>query len=287
MTNHTDLSESFETYRDVEAYFSNTEHNYVKEQTFDGTTLLTLNDPERLNCLSGYLTIQLGNAIERLNKDPECKAIIITGTGNAFSAGGDMALMGIAHKALNQKADEGATIMRNWIRLQFGRVARSIRSSEKLYISAVNGPAAGVGLAFVFASDLIYLANNASLVPAFGKIGLVPEVGSNWFLSRGLGYQKAFEYFLKGTPIPASTAYELGLINAVVDPADLIQYCVERAHEYTQLPMPLISMTKNLLQKASDIDWSSMIDIEEYAEAVCFTTQYHQRAVSAFAARTK
>ncbi len=277
-----DTERKIETYQQIEEYFSSDQHSYVNTEIDSGVALVTLNDPERLNCLSGSLTIQLRTTIERLNQDPSIRAVVLTGQGPAFSAGGDMELMGMAHEALHSNASEGATIMRNWIRLQFGGVARGIRNSEKIYITAINGAAAGVGLAFAFASDMILASDKARIVLAFSKIGLVPEVGSNWHLTRMLGYQKAMELFLDGGEINATKALDMGLVNRVVDHDHLLSTAKDMARKTLEYPPHLLSMTKSLMHRANDVDWASAIEMEEYAEALCFTTAFHQQRVAAF-----
>jgi len=102
-----------------------------------------------------------------------------------------------------------------WIRRQFGGVARIITSTDKLFVAALNGPAAGVGLAWALACDIVLASERAVLVPAFGRLGLVPEVGTSWLLTRRLGYHGAIAYYLRGRHIGAEDALELGLVEEV------------------------------------------------------------------------
>jgi 2-(1,2-epoxy-1,2-dihydrophenyl)acetyl-CoA isomerase len=102
-----------------------------------------------------------------------------------------------------ERGDEGAAAIWRWIRRQFGGVARTIVSADKAVIAAVNGAAAGVGLAFALACDVIVLSERARIVPAFGRIGLIPEVGTSWLLTRRLGYQRAFALFAGGRHLSA------------------------------------------------------------------------------------
>ena len=111
--------------------------------------------------------------------------------------------------------DGGAPELWRWIRMEFGGIARLIARTDKAFVAAVNGPAAGVGLAFALASDLILVSEKAVLVPAFGRIGLLPEVGTSWALTRRLGYQKTFELFAGGRHLSGAEAHELGIANSL------------------------------------------------------------------------
>lgn len=175
--------------------------------------IVTLDDPERLNPLSAELTFQLHDALNELAMDPQIKSIVLTGRDPAFSGGGDLRLMTeVAHPMVDESAG-GATETWRFIRYQFGAIARVIAHTDKAFIAAINGVAAGVGLAFALACDLILVSERARIVPAFGRIGLLPEVGNSWLLTRRLGYQRTFALFAGGEHLSGQQALELGLAN--------------------------------------------------------------------------
>ena len=182
---------------------------------------MTLDDPERLNPLSAALTVQLHDELTALAREPEVRAIVLTGRDPAFSAGGDLRLMAEAGQEMLASA-AGATDVWRWIRGQFGGIARLITRTDKAFIAAVNGSAAGVGLAFALACDVLLLSERARIVPAFGRIGLVPEVGNSWALTRRLGYQRAFGLFASGRHLTGAEAFELGLGNELVEHEQLL-----------------------------------------------------------------
>jgi 2-(1,2-epoxy-1,2-dihydrophenyl)acetyl-CoA isomerase len=174
-----------------------------------------MDDPENMNALSGTLTVQLRDTLEASLRDPAVRAVVLTGSDPAFSVGGDWKLMtGRAHSYAER--DEGTTGLWQWIRYQFGGIARLITQSDTPVIAAINGAAAGVALAWALNCDLILASDRARLVTAFGRIGLVPEVGTNWLLTRRLGYAKAFELFVRGNVLSAAEALDLGLVNEVL-----------------------------------------------------------------------
>ena len=246
--------------------------------------VVTLNDPEKLNPLSAALTVQLREALEELAADHAVRAIVLTGADPAFSAGGDLRLMrDTAHPMVDEGA-EGAAAVWRWIRNEFGGIAKLIARSDKAFVAAVNGAAAGVGLAFALTCDLILVSARARLVPAFGRIGLVPEVGTSWTLTRRLGYQRTFELFAGGRHLSGAEAADLGLANAVFAHNRLLPEALEWCERIETLPPHVQWMMKPLLRNAADMTWEQAIAMEEFAEPMSFTTRAHREAVEALLA---
>jgi 2-(1,2-epoxy-1,2-dihydrophenyl)acetyl-CoA isomerase len=244
-----------------------------------------LDDPERLNPLSAELTIELHEALTGLARDPDLRAIVITGRDPAFSAGGDLRLMQEgAHRMLAESPD-GATDVWRWIRHQFGGIARLITRTDKAFIAAVNGPAAGVGLAFALACDVMVLSERARIVPAFGRIGLVPEVGNSWLLTRRLGYQRAFGMFASGEHLSGQQAFALGLGNELVEHDRMLESALMWCERVEKMPAHVIEMSKTLLRQSADMTWDQAITMEEFAEPMCFTTQAHRDGVAELLSR--
>jgi 2-(1,2-epoxy-1,2-dihydrophenyl)acetyl-CoA isomerase len=241
--------------------------------------VVRLDDPEALNPLSAPLTVQLLDALNSLAADPGVRTIVLTGTDPAFSAGGDLRLMeSYAHPVL-EEGEQGATAIWRWIRNQFGGVVRTIARTDKAFVAAVNGPAAGVGLAFALACDLILLSERARIVPAFGRIGLLPEVGTSWLLTRRLGYQKTFELFASGRVLKGAEAYELGLGNELMEHDRLLPAAREWCERIDALPEHVVPMMKPLLRGAADASWEQSLAMEEFAEPATFSTRAHREAV--------
>ncbi|MBA2505078.1 MAG: enoyl-CoA hydratase/isomerase family protein, partial [Thermoleophilaceae bacterium] len=239
---------------------------------------VTMNEPGRLNPLSAPLTIGLLDALEELARDPRLRAIVLTGADPAFSAGGDLRLMVDGARPMLE-GGEGATDIWRWIRNAFGGVARTITRTDKAFIAAVNGPAAGVGLAFALACDVVVLSERAQIVPAFGRIGLIPEVGNSWHLTRRLGYQRAFGLFARGAPLAGAEAFELGIGNELVAHDELMPAALKWTERVERLPRHVLAMMKPLLRQAADMSWEQAITMEEFAEPMCFTTDAHAQGV--------
>lgn len=247
--------------------------------------VVRLNDPEKLNPLNGPLTVKLLDALNDLIADPGVRAVVLTGADPAFSAGGDLrAMESWAHPAVDEGPD-GAVTMWRWIRYHFGGVVRAIARSDKTFIAAVNGACAGVGMAFALACDLILVSERARFLTAFGKIGLVPEVGTSWFLTRRVGYQRAFELFVSGRTLSGREAAALGVANECVPHEHLLSRALEWCDRIAELPPHAVQMAKPLLRAAADMSWEHAIAMEEFAEPMCFTTDGHRDGVRAMLAR--
>jgi len=173
-----------------------------------------------------------------------------------------------------------------WIRYQFGAMVRLIGRTDKTFIAALNGPAAGVGLAFALTCDLVVASEDAVIVPAFAKLGLVPEVGTSWALTRALGYRRAFEYYVGGEHIEAARALELGLVNEIVPADDLLAAALRWCDKISALPVHALPIGKPLLRSAADLSWEHALTMEEFAEPMCFTTRGFADGVAGVLAAT-
>jgi len=241
--------------------------------------VVRLDDPRSLNALSAPLTLQLHDVLRELVADPALRTIVLTGIDPAFSAGGDLTLMESYAHPVAEAADEGTPALWRWIRGEFGGIARLITRTDKTFVAAVNGAAAGVGLAFALASDVILVSDRARIVPAFGRIGLLPEVGNSWLLTRRLGYQGAYALFASGRHLSGAEALELGLANELVDHDELLDAARAWCARIDELPDHVARMMKPLLRASADLSWEQAITMEEFAEPGCFTTRAHREAV--------
>lgn len=242
--------------------------------------VVTLDDPDKLNVLSATMTRQLKAALQELVEARDIGAIVLTGGGDGFSAGGDLRMMQRAPEALT--ASEGSADIWRWIRYEFGAIARLIARSDTAFIAAINGPAAGVGLAWALTCDIAIASERGVIVPAFGRLGLLPEVGTSWALTRRLGYQGAFAYYVAGDHLDAAKAKELGLVHEIVAPEDLLARADTWCDRIAALPPHARAMIKPLLRAASDASWEQSLAIEEFAEPQCFTTRAFQQSAQEF-----
>jgi 2-(1,2-epoxy-1,2-dihydrophenyl)acetyl-CoA isomerase len=262
------------TYADIVAEGRAEDRELVTVERAGDRAVVWLGDPDKLNVLSAPLMVQLLARTEELARDEAIRAIVLTGRGRAFSTGGDLRMMRGAVESFKDPEDtEGATMPWQWIRYQFGAMVRLIARTDKAFVAALNGPAAGVGLAFALTCDLAVAAEDAVIVPAFGRLGLVPEVGTSWALTRALGYRRAFAYYVSGEHIDARRALELGLVNEVVPAGELLDAAHRWCDRVSALPAHALPLAKPLLRGAADASWDQALTMEEFAEPMCFTTR--------------
>jgi 2-(1,2-epoxy-1,2-dihydrophenyl)acetyl-CoA isomerase len=239
--------------------------------------VVMLDESDRLNVLSAPLVRQLRRSLQALDADPDVRSVVLTGADPGFSAGGDLKMMQVAVESLD--APEGVADVWRWIRREFGGIARLIAGSDTIFVAALNGAAAGVGLAWALTCDLVIASERAVIVPAFGRLGLIPEVGTSWALTRRLGYQGALAYYLRGEHIDAHSAVRLGLVQEVVNHDRLLDAADEWCSRIADLPPHTAAMTKPLLRAAADADWNDALTLEEFAEPTCFTTAAFAQSV--------
>jgi 2-(1,2-epoxy-1,2-dihydrophenyl)acetyl-CoA isomerase len=242
----------------------------VRVENRGDRAVVTLDEPDRLNVLSAPLVRQLRRALDALVADTDIRSVVLTGADPGFSAGGDLQMMRAATEQLSQP--EGVADVWRWIRREFGGMARLIAGSDTIFVAALNGAAAGVGLAWALTCDLTIASERAVIVPAFGRLGLIPEVGTSWALTRRLGYQGALAYYLRGEHIDAEAAQRLGLVQQVVAHDQLLTTADEWCSRVAAMPAHAVAMTKPLLRAAADAAWNDALTLEEFAEPICFTT---------------
>src|SRR5580704_4879834 len=180
------------------------------ESTENGITTLTLNRPERLNALSPDMTSGLKEALERLSTARECGAIVITGAGRGWCAGGDFKTM--EARGREQTFEDRVEGLR-----QAHQLPLLMRSIPKVIIAMINGPVAGAGLGLALACDLRVAGKSARFGTAFARIGYSGDYGGSWSLTRLVGTAKARELYFLADVIDADAAASLGIVNRLVD----------------------------------------------------------------------
>src|ERR1700753_2400727 len=208
--------------------------------------VVALDEPDRLNTLSAPLVRQLRSAIESLVADSDVRSVVLTGADPGFSAGGDLKMMRSATEQLSNP--EGVADVWRGMRGERGGIARLIAGSDTIFIAAINGPAAGVGLAWALTCDIAVASERAVIVPTFGRLGLLPEVGTSWALTRRLGYQGALAYYLRGEHIDAQEAQRLGLVQQVVAHEGLLAAANEWCSRVAAMPPPAGAQTQPVVR---------------------------------------
>jgi 2-(1,2-epoxy-1,2-dihydrophenyl)acetyl-CoA isomerase len=239
----------------------------------DGVAIVTLNRPETLNALSLSMREGLATVFEGFRSDDTVRAVVLTGAGRAFCAGGDVKGMADARSSVD---------MRDFIRGSVHRAVKAMATLEKPVIAMVNGVAVGAGCSIVMACDLIIASEAAKFGQAFIRVGLSPDWGGAYFLPRLVGPAKAKELLFTGKLIDAREAERIGLVNQVVPPEELEPTVISLARQLAQGPTKAIGIAKMLVTRGLELDLGSLLDYEAYAAAVCVQTEDHHEGVRAF-----
>lgn len=194
---------------------SNTQLETVNVRLADGRATVELNRPEVLNAWNAQLGADLLAALRGVAEDDSVRAVILTGAGRAFSSGADLRDMS------GQSASEGRPDVYTMLTERYHPIMEVIREMPKPVLAAVNGPAAGIGCSLALCCDLIVAAESAYFLLAFVNIGLVPDGGSSLFVPTRVGIARATEMMMLGERVAAGRALEWGLVNRVVDDAQL------------------------------------------------------------------
>jgi 2-(1,2-epoxy-1,2-dihydrophenyl)acetyl-CoA isomerase len=230
-----------------------------------------------MNAIDSGLAAELRRAFNEAARDDEIRCIVLTGAGRAFSSGGDVREMHARLASPEQDHDLG-----DELRTLYGPLVRSIRECPKPAIAAINGTAAGAGLSLALACDLRMAAEGAQLILAFVRIGLVPDAGSLFLLSRIVGFGRALEMALTGEPITAEEAERIGLVGAVVPPEELQSRALERADRMAALPAETLRLIKSGMDRALSLDLEQALELEALLQSRAGRTADHHEALRAF-----
>ncbi|NVK60877.1 MAG: 2-(1,2-epoxy-1,2-dihydrophenyl)acetyl-CoA isomerase [Rhodobacteraceae bacterium] len=240
-----------------------------------GVLKLTLNRPEKLNSFNEEMHLALRAQIQRAHNEPEIRAVLLTGAGRGFCAGQDLGDRD--PRKGGPKPDLGHTI-----ETFYNPTFRLIRALEKPVICAVNGVAAGAGANIAFACDIVLAAKSAKFIQAFSKIGLIPDAGGSWSLTRILGEPRAKALTLTAEPLMAETAADWGLIWKALDDDALIPEAEALAAKLAAGPTLGLGLTKRLIQEAATNDLDTHLDRERDCQREAGRSDDYAEGVTAF-----
>jgi len=238
--------------------------------------VITLNRPDSLNALNTQVGQEFLAAVAEARGNG-ARAMIVTGAGRAFCAGGDLREMRkIAEREGKVEAffDEPLRLLNDCILL--------IRRSPLPFLAAVNGAASGGGCNLALACDLVVASESARFNQAFIKIGLVPDCGGTFILPRLVGWKRATELMMTGDVISASRALEMGMINAVVPDDELSSAALAMAEKLAQAPTAAIGRIKELLELSATNDYGGQLELERKAQIQSGQTKDFREGVAAF-----
>jgi 2-(1,2-epoxy-1,2-dihydrophenyl)acetyl-CoA isomerase len=236
-----------------------------------GVATITLARPESLNALNSTMRRELLAALKAAGRDDAVRAVVITGEGRGFCSGADL------------RGGSGERDFRRVLTDQYNPLVTALRELPRPVIAAVNGVAAGAGMSIALACDLVYAADDARFILAFGRIGLVPDSGMTRTLVRGLGRHRAAGLIFGGEPLGAAEAQAAGLVTEVVPAAQLAATAHAAAAALAAAPTRAIALAKRAINHAEDALLSESLAMEAALQELAGRTEDHAEGVAAFA----
>lgn len=236
---------------------------------------LTLNRPDAYNALDLALGRELFTASIELDEDPDVRCVVITGSGRAFCAGGDV-------KAFVDNLGRIGAHIKELTTYLHGAISRFARS-DKPVIVAVNGVAAGGGFSLALSGDLVIAAESARFTMAYSRIAASPDGSSSYFLPRLVGLRRAMELYFTNRVLTAKEAVEWGMVTRAVPDAELVGAVGALARELAQGPSRSFGIAKRLLHQSTWESLETQMELEAQGIAACGHTEDFRAGVTAFA----
>jgi 2-(1,2-epoxy-1,2-dihydrophenyl)acetyl-CoA isomerase len=241
----------------------------------DGYDILTLNQPERLNPFNERQHAVLAAAFDEIERNADCRAVILTGAGRGFCAGQDLGERDFTK--MKEAPDLGAGLEKH-----YNPLIRRMRALDKPIIGAVNGVAVGAGANIALSCDIVIAARSANFIQIFARIGLIPDAGGTWWLTQRLGEARAKGLALTAEPLSADKAAEWGLIWKAVDDAVLMDEAIGLAAKFANGPANAYALAKKAIQAASANSLDEQLDLERTLQRQAGMSDEYREGVTAF-----
>jgi 2-(1,2-epoxy-1,2-dihydrophenyl)acetyl-CoA isomerase len=248
---------------------------FIRAETADQVTTITLNRPDKLNAFGGAMREDLLAALRDAELDSDCRVVVVTGAGRAFCAGGDVETMAALQKsgdigAFRKLLDTGAEIV------------TQITTMQKPVIASINGVAAGAGCNLALSCDYRIASDQAKLGETFVRIGLHPDWGGTWFLPRLIGPSAALELMVTGRLVDAEEAVRIGMVDRVVNAAALIVETAKLARAIAAGPPLAIAAIKHALTLSEGNDLRAQLELESEHQLRAFLSKNAEEGMKAF-----
>ena len=252
------------------------EYETARYEQDGAVAIITIARPDAMNSFNTELRRDLLAAFEKAAGDQSVRAVVLTGEGRSFSAGADLKGSLSTDRPVEQQLQE-----------EYRPVLECIASMPQPVIAAVGGSAAGIGMSYALACDLMVMGDNAFLLSPFTTISLVPDGGLNWLLVHQLGYRRAFQVSVESERIGAERCLELGLTNKVVPADSLLEEAVAWAGSLAERAPLSIAATKKAMRHATSGSWASTFDVEAPMQGELRNSQDCAEGVAAFFQKRK
>jgi enoyl-CoA hydratase/carnithine racemase len=252
---------------------------YLQYEEIHGIAVVTMNRPEERNALTEeHQMLEFVELCARLRRDPRIKALVLTGAGSAFCAGGNLKNM---RDKKGFSAGSPADI-RDAYRNGIQQIPLALYELDIPTIAAVNGPAIGAGLDLACMCDIRLASDRASFASSFVKLGIVPGDGGAWLLARTIGQPKSMELMLTGDTFDAAHALHLGLVSRVIPHEELLPQAMDLAARIAANPSRTVRLTKRLLRESEHMSLATSLEMAAAYQALAHYTADHDEAVHAF-----
>ncbi len=245
----------------------------------DGVGILTLNRPEQMNALNGQMAQDLFDAAIVCDTRPEIRAVLITGAGKMFSAGGDL-------KEFLAAGDDVPAFVTRMATVLHTAIARLNRMDAPV-VMAINGTAGGGGFSFALSGDYSFASTSAKFVSAYTASGLSPDASSTYFLAKHVGLYRAKELVLTNRVLDANEALDWGIVNKVVEPDQLMNEAMAMARQFAKGPTKAYGQAKHLLHTAFSESMETQLEFESQGIASMMRTRDARNAMESFVNKRK
>jgi enoyl-CoA hydratase/carnithine racemase len=247
-----------------------------------GVATISLNRPDRRNAMSDDMRSEFVDALQAVTSDTEIRALVLTGRGSAFCAGGDISGM-----KRRLEAPQGEVAFNGWSRQQGVHRAQSLLLDlPKPTIAAVNGAAAGLGADVALACDFVMGTEHTKFTWSYIKRGLIPDGGGMYFLPRRVGLSKAKELIFTGRVVEADESLALGIMDRKVGSAELLTAARNWAADLAQYSPTALALGKKILNETFEHSAHEIFALGSQAQGICYTSTEHREAVLAFLAQS-
>lgn len=233
--------------------------------------VIKLNAPEVLNALSGPMVQEISAAVSDAITDARC--LLLTGEGRAFCAGANLQARG---RQEGELPPSGSVLETHYAPLM-----NKLRNMNIPFVTAINGPAVGVGMSFAVMSDYAVAGRSAYFLQAFANIGLIPDGGATYILPRIIGWRRALELSMLAERLPAETALEWGLVNKVVEDSELMDEALKVADKLANGPMSL-GLIRKAYWESSHNSYAEQLQLEANLQSIAGASKDNQEGVAAF-----
>ena len=239
-----------------------------------GYRVITLNRPDRLNALNDAMHLELRQALDEIETDESCRAVMITGAGRGFCSGQDL-----SDRVINPGE---APVPRTSLERYYNPLVRKLRALPFPVVAAVNGVAAGAGCNLALACDIVVASLKANFIQSFARVGLIPDTGGTWFLPRLVGDARARGLALLAQDLPAEKAASWGLIWRAVDDEVLMHEAHRICEHFAMAPTQSLALIKRALNESVGNTLDAQLDLERDLQRLANSTSDYAEGVRAF-----